>query len=412
MLSSIISRCSWILATFCLVISTSAQAQAITSPKPLSVVVYYDGSQGAKGLGAIQWPLVSEVVFSFAGIDATGRCAWMDLSGNGASDTIHLDRLAAALKLARDQNGPQTKLTLAVGGWTMSYNFSMATHDTAATTTLAQSCIDMAQSLGFDGVQYDWEYPTKLGKKNCPADASVPGCAAASDITQLNELIKTTRSLLPPSMPLLELAVYASQGPADIAYDIATLDPLLSTFNVMTYDFAGPSWAKPAFHSNFTTAKKSLAFFTAQGATKSKLLFGVPFYGYRWRNISAPGALGTAATPGTAQTDDTWSWRKIQVTYATDPNCGFVDQEDGSYFFCATGVHAGDWVSADSPRVLLRKSQWARKEGIGGMMAWEVQGDVDNNLLTYALYLGQATDESTSNHFAAMVNILPPDTGY
>jgi chitinase len=157
-------------ATATLIVGIAAPAQAaLPASYQHPVMGYFDTTGKASDIDRIPWGSLTHLNIAFAGINAEGQCAWMDASGNDEPDTSGMmPELIKKLVAARDANGKNTKLVLSVGGWTMSYRFYEATKTWQKTDALAASCVALMQKSGLDGLDYDWEYPTKLGKKNCP----------------------------------------------------------------------------------------------------------------------------------------------------------------------------------------------------------------------------------------------------
>ena len=104
------------------------------------------------------------------------------------------------------------------------------------------------------------------------------------------------------------LSVAASASPYDVAtsYDIPTIDAALDHWNLMSYDYfvsdidsanvTAPNsllhpLGLPGFPSNWNT-EDSIKAYIAAGATASKLVLGLAYYGHTWY------------TPGI--TDDSW----------------------------------------------------------------------------------------------------------
>ncbi len=112
--------------------------------------------------------------------------------------------------------------------------------------------------------------------------------------------------------------------------------------NVMSYDHCG-TWTAPCEQSTYDWALRDLAYFAGKGVPASKLVLGIPFYGYCW---------GTGCTTGT-------------LTYL----------EILQRFPAATDwVQSGNvTISCNSQPTVLKKTMLAR--GYGGMMAWELTQD-------------------------------------
>jgi chitinase len=376
------------VASCALVLCTSlgfAGAAHADSPRP--VVMYYLGTNGVADVGQVPWQDVTQINIAFAGINPRGMCAWMDMSGNDKVDTTgSVQQAIAALVAARNANNPNVKLVLSVGGWTMSYRFSDTTATPRGALTLASSCVALVDSLGLDGVDYDWEYPGNLGQKNCPNDAAHANCVSSDDGVNFTRLLKYTRQLLDDDSRPLSVAVYANTQGNTQAYDYKGMDKYLSFWNVMSYDVNAPSWVpNTSFNAPISAAKATLAFFQAQGATASKLNLGIPLYGYRYQNVTSA-AVGAKPTASASKADNSqYTYNQILATYGADPLCCLTTSSDGDFYYCSTGEHVGDWVGVDTPRVAGIKAAFVRDNGYGGAMFWVIPGDSTDFAVTKAV---------------------------
>ncbi|MBP8034119.1 MAG: hypothetical protein KAZ71_05940, partial [Bacteroidia bacterium] len=84
-------------------------------------------------------------------------------------------------------------------------------------------------------------------------------------------------------------------------FDIAALNPLVDNFIIMGYDYyysgsaqAGPEAPLYNFQTGYNqTLSKSITYYLKQGATKNKLLLGLPWYGREWETIAATAPSNT-----------------------------------------------------------------------------------------------------------------------
>jgi len=122
--------------------------------------------------------------------------------------------------------------------------------------------------------------------------------------------------------------------------------PSIDRILVMAYDQGTP-------HASFSGAKSDLEHWVKRGVPKSKLVLGLPFYG---RNAQKK-----------AMTYDE-ILRRFKPTKDSD---------------LAGGYHF------NGPATILRKTVYARKEGFGGIMIWELGQDAKGkNSLLHAVQLG------------------------
>ena len=136
-------------------------------------------------------------------------------------------------------------------------------------------------------------------------------------------------------------------------------DDTLRSFDfitVMSYDATG-TWTGAGAHSSYEQAVNDLKFYTNKGVAKSKIVLGVPFYGYCWGNCGGASSKYVlykdilAKFPGAAQSD-------------------WIDQGGAKYSYNGTATMA-------------RKTDLA--EQYGGIMIWELAGDVSSSASTSLL---------------------------
>ena len=106
-------------------------------------------------------------------------------------------------------------------------------------------------------------------------DVDLEGPAINKDYTAF---VKDLSSKTKSKGKLLTAAVSAWFGGDQITPEAANE---FDYVNVMAYDETGP-WdpSKPGQHSSMSYTKKSVDYWLAKGVSKSKLVVGVPFYGY------------------------------------------------------------------------------------------------------------------------------------
>jgi GH18 family chitinase len=123
--------------------------------------------------------------------------------------------------------------------------------------------------------------------------------------------------------------------------------------NVMAYDGAG-SWnpKAPGQHSSMEFAKRNVEYWLKRGLPASKLVLGVPFYGY---------GFGKAFRKGT------YSYKEVVAAYPDAPK---LDQ-------------VGETIWYNGVPTIEAKTRYAIEQKLGGIMIWSLDDDVkgDNSLL-------------------------------
>lgn len=157
--------------------------------------------------------------------------------------------------------------------------------------------------------------------------------------------------ILKPQGRLLTAALSQGYGgesvPASVFAD-------LDWVNIMAYDATGP-WNpdKPGPHSTLAFAQSSTAYWLGRGLPKSKAVLGLPFYGYGFGPAFRAGGYTyaeiVAAHPGAENTDE-----------------------------------VGQTIYYNGLPTIRAKTQYARGEGLAGVMVWSIDQDAagDRSLLS------------------------------
>ncbi len=217
----------------------------------------------------------------------------------------------------------------------------------------------------FDGFDIDWESPQ------------------AADAENFLALLEEFRQQMNALRTGLRLSIAVGESPAMLpGTDFAAVARLVDLVGVMNYDYAGP-WSQttgllaPLFTGRQSgSIESSIAHYKAAGVPASKLLMGLPFYGYSWTAVA--GANNGLFQSGRAvHGDQPYSYiRMLSSPFATyrDPRSQAPWRFDGQTF----------WTYED-PVSVRYKVSYARSEHLGGVMIWELSNDtVDAELLTAA----------------------------
>jgi GH18 family chitinase len=116
--------------------------------------------------------------------------------------------------------------------------------------------------------------------------------------------------------------------------------------NVMTYDWHGP-WNTEGQHSPYSESIAAMGFWiNKMAAPPSKLLLGLPFYGYSWNEGDSPG--------------EAYRYSQILDKYP-DEDVANKDQIDRLYY--------------NGKATIVKKCRWAIENKIAGVMIWQIGQD-------------------------------------
>lgn len=220
----------------------------------------------------------------------------------------------------------------------------------------------------FDGIDIDWESPHQ------------------EDAANFHDLVAEFRRQMDATHPGLTLAIAVGHIPHMMAgTDFRKIAPLVDEVGVMNYDYTGPwnqrtGFLAPLFtdpaDSRAYSIERSMADYQAAGVPASKLLMGLPFYGYSWTAV--PAAENGLFQVGKSVHDDE-PYRNLRDL--SSPFELYRDQRSK-----APWLYDGHtfWTYED-PVSIRYKSSYAVRQHLGGVMIWELSEDTnDAELLNVA----------------------------
>ncbi len=260
------------------------------------------------------------------------------------------------------------KALICVGGANSQSGFQGATTP-AHLAAFVDNLTNFMATYHYDGVDLDWE----------PLDTS--------DTTQFTNLVNSLRQALDrfAARPLLTVAT-ASQ-PALFANLQGTFDQI----NLMTYDLAGPwpGWVtwfnSPIYDSGYRfpstgglipSSDGMVHDFIAAGVAPAKLAVGIAFYGVVWAGGTGT-STGGAALPRqswtTAPTTTAIAYFDLMSTYFQSNLYHWDASAQSAYLSLDNAGSSNDkFISYDDEHTCQAKVSYARNQGLGGVMIWEI----------------------------------------
>ncbi|KAK5995441.1 Endochitinase B [Cladobotryum mycophilum] len=261
------------------------------------------------------------------------------------------------------------KVLLSIGGWTYSANFKGPASTPQGRETFVRSSLELVKTLGFDGLDIDWEYP-----------------ANEEEASNFVELLRLSRQELDEYAQRIggnthfELSVACPAGPSNYQkLDIPGMDQYLDFWNLMAYDYAG-SWDQTTGHQSniyhcsdnptctpFST-EAAIGYYNQNGVASNKLVLGMPLYGRAFENTDGLGHPYGGVGEG--------SWENGVFDYKALPLEGAEEVSDeglgASYCY---NPDTRKLVTYDTPIVARTKVDYIKQRGLGGAMWWESSGD-------------------------------------
>jgi chitinase len=285
------------------------------------------------------------------------------------------------------------KVMASIGGWSMCKHYPEMAADATKRAKFIAGCKELI-SLGFDGIDFDWEYPNGAGM-----NIEHFGPADYANFASLAEEVRTAIG------PTKLITSCFSAVPSKLAgFDWPRLNNTINYFNMMTYDYNG-GWSNKAGHNSplYEYPGQEFAGFSLDATTKgiralgvnmSKVNLGAAFYG-RGVITSAPATLNgatvkraeTVQPDGPIQTSaDYTNWTKD--VWDGTPNYSYILQQTGSgsgwteYWDDAAKVpyktKGNFFLSYDNERSVAAKAQYIKDNSLAGVIIWQVYGDMLN----------------------------------
>ncbi|MBE6131584.1 MAG: hypothetical protein E7183_07660 [Erysipelotrichaceae bacterium] len=264
-----------------------------------------------------------------------------------------------------------------------SKNFKDAASTPENRAIFIKNIVDVVDKYHFNGVDLDWEYPgwfTPL-KKDSDAENYTALCQELN--TALKE--KNPDYLLTAAIP----------GGAEgfKRYNLAECSKYLDYIHLMTYDLEASSkvYHHTALYANVgkgtatdAAVKESVEIFKLKGVPAEKIVVGIAFYGkYTTPVSSTNGGLGSDSKTGKYTT---LTYARIKsnflnrvgdtVTEYWDSICYAPYLYDSAYNY---------FITYENARSINEKAKYMRKNGLGGVMIWELGEDSSDGELMAAV---------------------------
>lgn len=274
---------------------------------------------------------------------------------NKAFNGIIIQRPEHLSKIAdlKAQNA-DLKICLSIGGFG-SDGFSQMARDVDKRRAFANDCRRVIDEYGIDGIDIDWEYPTK----------NSGGIAATPDDTKNYTFMMHEIRKAIGKDKLLTLASSASAE----CFDFKDLLPMVDYVNIMSYDMDVPPHHHSALHQSEHTgqfwAGEAVTLHKNAGFPLDKLVLGVPFYGHGdGENVA--GFIDYKDIVKLEGFTECWD-DAAKVPYLTNRSGKFV-------------------CTFENAKSLSYKCRYVKEKGLKGIMYWRYDADEQSGTLRNAVY--------------------------
>ncbi|KAF8510380.1 glycoside hydrolase family 18 protein [Gautieria morchelliformis] len=307
--------------------------------------------------------------------------------------------------------------SISVGGWTGSRFFSTAVATAQNRTAFVKTLSNFVSQYGFDGIDFDWEYPNHQGV----------GCNTISSTDTANFLLLLQELRSTPATSKLILSAATAITPfmdstGSPSSDVSAFAKELDFIQCMNYDIWG-SWSTavgpnaplddscaPAADQQ-GSAMKAVTAWTQAGFPAHQIVLGVASYGHSFSVANANALQNGALVPyppfdkANQPHGDSWDgdagpdvcgveqpvggvfdfWGLIQggfLTSAGQPASGIAYRFDScsqtAYVYNPTSQVQ---VSFDDAAAFTAKGAYIKSAGLRGFSMWEAGGDSQDILL-------------------------------
>lgn len=346
-----------------------------------------------------QWPVPAEL-----SVDGVGDTWGEPLNGNFGQ----LRKLKEIY--------PDLKVHISIGGWTWSTYFSNAAVTPQSRRAFVESCIDLfikgnlpildggsggpgAAAGVFDGIDLDWEWPNFPGEEG--------NVIRPEDRKNFSKLLREFRRQLDrygrETGEYYELTAFLPANPAtmDAGFEGKKVFKYLDFATVQGYDFHG-TWESVTNHQSALrepadatvspdfTVDRTVQSWLERGATRAKLVVGIPYYGRGWTGVTGggDGLFQPAAGPAPATFEPGYEDYQVLRTLVDSGYTLYRDEQAGhAWLFDGTTF----WTF-DDPQVIAQKAEYILSEQLGGAMVWSLDADDENATLTRAIHTGLGRD--------------------
>jgi GH18 family chitinase len=272
------------------------------------------------------------------------------------------------------------KFLPSIGGWTLSDNFPNIAADPQKRAQFAQSCVQLIQTFGFDGIDLDWEYPGYADHNGTPQDAA--------NFTLLLQAIRSAIDNYGQSINKPMLLTIAVGAAADRMDDVQwnAIEPLVDIINVMSYDFFGtwdavsnhnsPLYAPSAGDPEFNLHSSIDRLVNTYGVAPNKITAGIAFYGRSSKTIGAAGLhvpINGQADMITFQVDE---GTPLYYNVLNQSSLFTAHWDDNAKVPYMTGNGSlNTFVSYENERSVGLKAEYIVDQALRGAIIWEITGD-------------------------------------
>lgn len=256
---------------------------------------------------------------------------------------------------ALKKENPDLKICLSIGGFGSS-GFSEMAGDANNRKAFAKDCKRIIDDFKIDGIDIDWEYPTK----NSGGISASP-----DDIKNYTLMMRDIRSVIGKD----HLLTFASSASAE-CFDFRAVNDYIDFVNIMAYDMDVPPHHHSALYRSELTGdfwgNEAVTLHKNAGLPLNKMLLGVPFYGHGAKSVS-----------GFIDYKDIINLKGYTECWDDIAKVPYLKDKDGD-FVC----------TYENAKSLSIKCEYVKERNLKGIMYWYYGADDKEGTLRNAVYKG------------------------
>jgi GH18 family chitinase len=306
---------------------------------------------------------------------------------------------------------PHVSVLISIGGWTLSGQFADASSSDIKAKLFASEAVKFMKEHDFDGIDIDWEFPTKVriaDKIDNVNDEGTPDETGASK-QNFTRLLKELRAKLDKQglsdnrYYQLSAAIGSSPSHINDTTEPSKYIQYLDFLNIMSYDMHGawdkmtnhqsPLYVNPNLPQDGVSINNAVKLLSAKGVPKNKLIIGSPFYSRGWKGVDCSNTTTLKNTDNTpllglncnasGGASGRWdggrpagvnSWFDI-VKSMRNKN-GFKVYRDGyakvPYLY---NKSKKEFYTYEDEISVKEKVDYVKDNGYGGIIIWELSAD-------------------------------------
>jgi len=332
------------------------------SKKDFAVIAYYTGRPAT--IDAQSAGQLTHIIYSFFHLD-----------GNTLNKATPKDSASLTYLVSLKQTHPDLKIMFSLGGWGGCEFCSNVFATAQGRADFAKSVKALSEKYNLDGIDLDWEYPTISGFPNHRF--------APEDKQNFTSLVQELRKTLGDDY-IITFAAGGFNKYMEQSVEWDKIMPLLDYVNLMSYDLVNGNSTVTGHHTPlYSTASQvesidnAVQFLDSIHVPSQKIVVGSAFYARVWEAVPDQ-------QNGLYQTGKF----KEAVNYNA-LNSYFTANSGFTYYWDSTAqapysynIEKQLFATYDDSLSIARKTAYALKQNLGGIMFWEFSGDnLDEGLL-------------------------------